>query len=580
MTFKKERQDRQKIDQEAQMHPLLTDQPGEKLLLLGNEAIARGAIEAGVGLAAAYPGTPSSEIANTLFQISRETDLCFEFSVNEKVAMEVAAAGAAAGVRTLTCMKHVGLNVAADALMTLAYIGIKAGMVIVTADDPSMHSSQNEQDNRFYARLSGLPMLEPATPQEAKEMTVFAFELSERLELPVILRTTTRTSHVRAPVTLGPLLEATRTKGHFEKDPGRFVPVPAVARARHQVLLQRGKEAQVMADGSRFNQRIGQGSLGIITSGVAVNYVLDALEALEIQDRVEVLKLGFTHPWPVGLLSEFLKSVKTALVVEELEPYLEEAARVVAQERGIKVDILGKASGHLPRLYEFNPAQIREVIAEVAGIEHHPPQRPDLSWLPELPPRPPSLCPGCPHRETYLIIKDVLKDLGEEAIYPTDIGCYTLGLLPPIQMADYLICMGSSVGSACGFSATTDQRIISFIGDSTFFHAGLSPLVNAVYNRHRFTLVVLDNETTAMTGHQPTPSQEIMPPGYEHPRVSIEEICRATGVKKVVTINPYQKKEAREKVKKALEGRDLSVIVSRAPCILYARKFGISKAKS
>ncbi|WP_456431276.1 thiamine pyrophosphate-dependent enzyme [Thermosulfuriphilus sp.] len=474
-------------------------------------------------------------------------------------------------------MKHVGLNVAADALMTLAYIGVKGGMVIITADDPSMHSSQNEQDNRFYAKLSGLPMLEPIDPQEAKEMTVFAFELSERLELPVLLRTTTRTSHVRAPVTLGPLPKEVRKRGEFVKDPKRFVPVPAVARVRHQILLERGQEAQIMADGSRFNEIIGQGPLGIITSGVAVNYVLDAVEELGLKDKVSILKLGFTHPWPVGLIADFLKKVEVVLVVEELEAFLEEAARILAQEREIKVSILGKATGHLPRLYEFNPAIVRKAIAEAAGLEAHGKKRADLSWIPELPPRPPTLCPGCPHRETYLIIKEALKDLGEEAIYPTDIGCYTLGLLPPIQMADYLICMGSSVGSACGFSAATQQRIISFIGDSTFFHAGIPPLVNAVYNQHRFTLVVLDNETTAMTGHQPTPSQDLMPPGYEHPKVSIEEVCRAIGVREVVTINPYRKEEALEAVKELLKKDELSVLVSRAPCILYARRFRSSK---
>ena len=556
------------------MHPLIKAAPGEKLLLLGNEAIVRGALEGGLRVGAAYPGTPSSEIGNLLFQLQRELPgLYFEFATNEKVAMEVAAAAAASGLRSLTCMKHVGLNVAADALMTLAYIGVKAGMVIVTADDPSCHSSQNEQDNRYYAKFSGLPMLEPATPEEARQMTAYAFELSERLELPVILRTTTRVSHARAVVEVGELAPYEgEVKGRFEKDPRRWVPVPAVARVRHQVLLEKMREALVLSDGSHWNRRLGRGKNGIIVSGVAVNYVLDALDDLGLNDQVSVLVLGFTHPCPTGLIADFLKDCETVLVVEELEPFLEEAARVVAQERNIPVTILGKASGHLPRFFEFHPGQVKAALARAFGIPYSPPAEPDLSWVPELPPRPPTLCPGCPHRETYLVVKEVLEELGElsRAVFPTDIGCYTLGLLPPIQMADYLICMGSSVGSAGGFSVATDQRIVSFIGDSTFFHAGLSPLASAVYNRHRFTLVIMDNETTAMTGHQPVPSQELRPPELEdRPRVDLEAVVKALGVSRVVTINPYRKEEAKAAVKPLLSQDELSVIISKAPCILY-----------
>jgi len=556
------------------MHQILEAKSGEKLLLLGNEAIVRGALEGGLRVAAAYPGTPSSEIGNLLFQIQKDLPgLYFEFSTNEKVAMEVAAAAAASGLRSLTCMKHVGLNVAADALMTLAYIGVKAGMVIVTADDPFCHSSQNEQDNRLYARFSGLPMLEPATPEEARQMVPFAFDLSERLEVPVILRTTTRVSHARAIVELGELASYDEPlKGHFEKDPRRWVPVPAVARVRHQVLLEKIKEATILADGSSWNRLSGQGSFGVVTSGVSANYVQDALEELGVKDKVRLLVLGFTHPYPVGLLANFLREVDSCLVVEELEPYIEEAAHIIAHERGLSVNILGKFTGHFPRFGEFSPGLVKGALIKALGLEPQTAAKPDLSWVPELPPRPPTLCPGCPHRETYNLIKEVLEELGEapNTIYPTDIGCYTLGLLPPIQMADYLICMGSSVGSACGFSVATDQRIVSFIGDSTFFHAGLSPLVNAVYNLHRFTLVIMDNETTAMTGHQPVPSQELRWPGLEdRPRIDLENVVKALGVKQVATINPYRKKEAKEVVKPLLASGDLSVIIAKAPCILF-----------
>ncbi|NPA94091.1 MAG: indolepyruvate ferredoxin oxidoreductase subunit alpha [Thermodesulfobacteria bacterium] len=563
------------------MHPLLSKNSGEKMLLLGNEAIVRGAIEAGAAVAAAYPGTPSSEIANNLFFISLQGDwpLYFEFSTNEKVAMEVAASAAAAGVRSLTCMKHVGMNVASDVLMTLAYVGVKAGMVIVTADDPSMHSSQNEQDNRIYAKFANLPMLEPTSPQEAKEMTIEAFELSEALELPVIVRTTTRTSHVRGPVELGPLPETVKQKGAFQKDPRRWVPVPAVARMRHKVLLDQMEKAKEFVEGSRFNTKTGQGKLGIVASGVSACYVEDAISELGVADKVTFLKLGFPYPFPRKLLEGFLADVDKVLVVEELEPFLEDELKIICKETGRDIPVLGKASGHFSRMYEFDPLMVKKAIAEVLGVEVPMTEAPDLSSLPPLPMRPPSLCQGCPHRETYNAVKEALKELGQEenAIYPTDIGCYTLGLLPPIQMADYLLCMGSSVGSSSGFSIATDHKIVSFIGDSTFFHSGLSSLASAYHNEHKFCLVVLDNSTTAMTGHQPNPGIEIRPAGYDRPRIPIEDAVRGLGIKNVYKVNPYKKKEAVDVFKEVLAKDELSVVIAEAPCILYYRKVGGKK---
>ena len=558
------------------MHPLWALKPGEKALLMGNEAIVRGALEAGVRVGAAYPGTPSSEIGNHLFFLSQELPgLYFEFSVNEKVAMEVAAAAAACGLRSLTCMKHVGMNVAADTLMTLAYVGVRGGMVVVTADDPSCHSSQNEQDNRYYARLSGLPMLEPATPQEALEMTREAFSLSERLEVPVILRTTTRVSHARGVVQGGELKDYQAfEKGRFEKDLKRWIPVPAVARERHKVLLSCMKEAETLASGSSFNRLQLKGRVGIVASGVSVLYVEDAVRELGLKDQVSLLFLGFTHPFPRALARRFLAEVEKCVVVEELEPYLEEQLKILAAEEGLAVKILGKREGLFPRYHEFHPGLVKSALAQALEVNYQAPEPPDTSWLPELPPRPPTLCPGCPHRETYKVVKEVLQELGEEenTIYPTDIGCYTLGLLPPLKMADYLLCMGSSVGSACGFSVATDQRLVSFIGDSTFFHAGIPPLINAYYQGHRFTLVVLDNETTAMTGHQPVPSQELR---YEalkdRPVISIAQFCKNLGLP-TVQINPYKKKEAREAVREILSQDSLGVIVSKAPCVLYKVK--------
>lgn len=552
------------------MHKLLTDLPGKRFLLLGNEAIARGAIEAGLAFATCYPGTPSSEIPEQFFNISRETDLYFEYSVNEKVAMEVGAGAAAAGLRTMVTMKHVGLNVAADPLMTLAYVGVKGGMVIVNADDPSLFSSQNEQDNRYYARLSGLPMLEPTNTQEMKDFTIAAFDLSEKLELPVIVRTTTRLNHIRGEVVLGAITPR-KTKDVFKKNPFRFVTVPAVSRNLHKVLLEKYDKASAMSDESPFNQIIGKGPWGIVTNGVSFSYVSDAVADLGIKDKVSILKLGFSWPMPRGLVERFLKGVEKVLVVEELEPIMENDLKAIAHEKGIPVSIKGKGVAGLTRLYEYDPGLVRKAVAAYFNLDYKAPAPVDLTGTPALPGRPPNLCAGCPHRASYYAIK---KTFGPEAICPTDIGCYTLGLLPPISMADFLICMGSSVSSACGFSRATEQKVVAFIGDSTFFHSGITGLINAVHNNHKFTLVILDNGTTAMTGHQPHPGVDAKAMGFERTRISIEEIVRACGVKDVHVVKPFKVNKTIEAAKAARDYDGISVIISQEYCPLFARAIG------
>lgn len=562
------------------MHKLLENQIEKPQLLLGNEAIVRGVLEGGARVAAAYPGTPSSEISNNLFQITQDDPqrIYFEFSVNEKVAMEIAAAAAAAGVRSATFMKHVGLNVASDVYMTLAYLGVKAGMLIVCADDPSAHSSQNEQDNRYYAQMAGIPVLEPTSPQEALEMTKAAFLLSEQLELPVILRTTTRTAHVRSVVNCGQLPELEAKKGVFTKEMRRWVAIPATARARHKALLEAGKKALELSEASPYNTVNGSGSVGIIASGVSASYVEDAIEDLACADTVTFFRLGFSYPQPRKKLVEFLKKVDKVLVVEELEPFQENTVKVIAQENGLCLPVFGKTSGHLPLCYEFTPKMVREAICAVMGIEDsfskQSVQLPDIS---QLPIRPPSMCKGCPHAESYGLVKQAVKELGyeENVLYPTDIGCYTLGALPPFSMADYLLCMGSSVGTSCGFSTATDHKIVSFIGDSTFFHSGIAPLINAVHQRHNFCLVILDNFTTAMTGHQPHPGIPDMPAKKETYRVSIEEVVKGCGVQHLFKINPNKKETALETVKEALKiEKGPVVIISESPCILNLKKTG------
>lgn len=560
------------------MHPLLAGQPGEKRLLLGNEAIVRGALEAGVALATTYPGTPASEIGDRFYQLARETDLYFEYASNEKVALEVAAGAAAAGLRVMCSMKHVGVNVAADTLMTLAYSGVKGGLVLVSADDPSLFSSQNEQDNRYYAKLSGLPMLEPSSTQEAKDMTAHAFQLSEELRLPVILRTTTRINHSRGVVVLGDLQARVR-QGHFEKNPFRYVMVPAVARQAHGILLTQQAKAAAQAETCAFNRRTGNGPWGIVTSGVSYSYVQDAVADLGIGDRVSILKLGLTHPLPAGLITEFLQGVTKVLVVEELEPYLEEGVKALAAGLSRPPFIQGKGPGLFSRLYEYHPGLVRQVIASYFGVPYSGPTPLEPASLlgRPLPERPPNLCPGCSHRATYYAVKIALRDLGVEGIFPTDIGCYTLGLLPPLSMADYLLCMGSSISTAAGIATATGQKVIAFIGDSTFFHSGLPGLVNAVHNQHDFLLIILDNGTTAMTGHQPHPGVKPTPPGYGGQSIDIHQVVQALGVEKVKLVNPLQYRLALAAIKEAVADTGVRVIISRSPCILYLQRLGQKK---
>jgi len=429
---------------------LTCDDLGSRHLLLGNEAIARGAIEAGLEVAATYPGTPASEIGDSLFRAARRGKYYFEYCVNEKVAMEVAGAAAIANARSLVCMKHVGLNVASDAFMTLNYIGVRAGLVVVTADDPGCWSSQNEQDNRLYALLGDTCTFEPADPQEAKDMTVAAFDLSEKLEQPVLLRVTTRVSHTRAGVVLGPI-RPPRGKPSFEREPFRFVTIPAVARKRHPILVEKIRKAAEISEQTKWNRIIGEGETGIITSGVSFNYVVEALEELGVE--ASIFKLGMTYPLPKKRIQEFVASKEKVVVVEELKPYLEVQIRSFAQEEGITTPILGKSQGYLSEVGELDPRRVMEGIARALG--HKIPSQ--LKKIDEkfasigdkLPPRPPILCAGCPHRATFYA---VAVATGRKGIYPTDIGCYTLAIQPPLELADLLLCMGSSVGTSCGLA--------------------------------------------------------------------------------------------------------------------------------
>ena len=541
---------------------------GKTILLLGNEAITRGALEAGVDFATTYPGTPSSEIADTFSAIAKylkkkgkKVPFYFEYAVNEKVALEVAAAASFCGLRALTCMKHVGLNVASDAFMTYMYVGCKGGHVIVTADDPYCHSSQNEQDSRYYALFGNAPMLEPSTPQEAKDMTYKSFEFSEKLQLPFILRTTTRVSHVRGPVRIE-TCKKPREKGYFKRDP-LLVTVPATARACHPVLLKKMEDARKLSEKSEFNTVIGDGNndVGVVTSGASVTHVLEAIGLLNLE--ADVLKLGFTHPLPKKMCEDFLKKHRTVIVVEELEPVLEKQLKEIAFDASIDVEVYGKTTGHFSRLYEYTPDIVIEQFAKILGLKN-----PLLNTKPSsisLPSRPPVMCPGCPHRATYYAVK---KAAPEDIIYPTDIGCYTLGKAPPLEVADILLCMGSNAGVACGLAKATDQKTISFMGDSTFFHAALPAIVDAVHHNHNCVITVLDNRTTAMTGHQPHPGTSFDGMGNPAKALLVEDVVRGLGVEHIEVVDPRNLEETTEAFKRALDFNGPSVVVSKSPCIL------------
>ncbi|MDD4701386.1 MAG: indolepyruvate ferredoxin oxidoreductase subunit alpha [Desulfovibrio sp.] len=549
-------------------NPLLHGAHGERHLLLGNEAIVRGALEAGVHMVTCYPGTPSSEVPDTFHRIGGEGRYRLEYSVNEKVAMEVAAGAALGGAMSLVTMKHVGLNVAADPLFTAVYTGLPGGLVILSADDPGCHSSQNEQDNRYYARFAMLPCFEPASAQEAKDMTREAFSLARQLEQPVLLRTTTRISHLRGPVDFSDL-PAAQPKVEFRREPSRFVPVPGVARRRHVVLDEIMDRARQLAEESPFNT-VGEPAaptdLGIIVSGVSRNYLADALSSNDWMGRVRVLELGMTWPLPEEKISSFLAQCKRVLVLEEGEDLLEHDIRALVQKRGLTVSIDGK-NDILTHQGEYSTSLVTRRLAQWLDVPCTLQQ--PRSTEPDLPGRPPNLCPGCSHRAVYYTVRQVF---GDDAYYSSDIGCYTLGLLPPLRTADFLVCMGSSISAGSGFARASEKPVVAFIGDSTFFHSGMTGLANAIFNQHNVLMVILDNGTTAMTGHQPNPGmlQDML--GGMSSHMDIEAIVRGMGVTEVAKVRGFNIKALTKTLGEMKNKPGVRVLITEEPCVLYARR--------
>ncbi len=560
---------------------LVTGVQGEKQFLLGNEAAVRGVIEAGVSIAATYPGTPSSEIGNVLSLLAKEANIYFEFSTNEKVAMEVAATAAASGLRSFTFMKHVGMNVASDSFMTTAYSGVKGGMVILSADDPSLFSSQNEQDTRNYARLANVPVLEPSNCQEVKDMVKYAFELSEKFGLPVIVRTTTRVSHMRGVVEFGDVKDNSSNndnhwrRGHFDKDPSKFVPVPAFAGDMHVRLWDKIHKIEELTNKSDLNTEIEFSSdkkYGVIASSSAYNYAHDVVKFNGLD--ADILKLGFSYPFPREKVAEFLSNLDEVFIVEEVDPIMERDTLATIGAKNLDVIVHGKLDGTFPLYHEFNSDVVADGFNKVLNFKEDKltSYSSSLEKLSEdIPSRAPVLCAGCPHRAMYYGINKAIEELGlsaEDVVFASDIGCYTLGINPPYNAADYLLSMGSSVGDGCGFSVSTDQKVASFIGDSTFFHSGVSPLINAVHNKHNFVLTVLDNRITAMTGGQPNPGIPVDGMGDDAPEVSIRKLALACGCDYVRVINPFNLEQVVKTYKEAFEREDTAVIISKAPCTL------------
>lgn len=516
-----------------------------RVLLSGNEAIARGAWETGVRVAAGYPGTPSTEILESLVRLDTAQDAYIEWSSNEKVALDVALGASMAGARAIATMKHVGLNVAADTLMTAAYTGVRGGLVVVSADDPGMHSSQNEQDNRIFARFAGIPLLEPSDSEDCRAFTAFAFELSERFDVPVLVRTTTRVAHTRGIVHPGERAAAARRL--FERDPAKFVMLPAHARARHRTVLARLEELRAYSETCPLNRLELRGrEVGVITSGIAYHYVREALP------DASTLRLGLSYPVPLALARELAGAVRRVVVVEELEPCIESDLRA----GGIAVE--GKA--YLPRDGELSPEAVRAALSKM-GIAPAP-APPRAAAATPVAGRPPVLCPGCPHVAPFM----ALREMG--AVVMGDIGCYTLAAMPPLAAMDSCIAMGSSIGMAIGAAraGVGGAPVVAVIGDSTFMHAGLPALADAVYNRTRLTVVVLNNGTTAMTGGQPHPAAGSTIRGEAGGSVDIAAVCRALGAE-VAVADPYDLAATTKALRSALDGRGVSVVITDRPCV-------------
>jgi len=531
-----------------------------KEIMQGNAAIARGAWEAGVKVAAAYPGTPSSEILKDV--ADNYPEIYAEWSPNEMVAVQVASGAAIAGARAMASMKHVGMNVASDALMTLAYTGIKGGLMIVVADDPNVHSSQNEQDSRNWARFGKVPMLEPGDAQECYDFAKASFDISEKFDTPVLLRTVTRIAHADSLVQTGKRVESKMPMGLDPKEATKYVMVPANVRPRRKIIEERMRKLEAFADKTKLNKmEINSKSVGIIASGAAYMY------AKEVFPEYSFLKLGMVWPLPKKMIADFFKQVKKVMVIEELDPFFETEIRAMGYKVFHGKDII-------PNMYELSPEIIEKAVKGKAY------KAPKVRVKPEdLPRRPPNLCAGCSHRPLFY----ALKKLG--AFVFGDIGCYTLAVAPPISALHTTICMGAGGGMLHGAMKAMGKdalgKMCAVLGDSTFLHSGIAPLMNAGYNKGNSTTIVLDNRITGMTGHQEHAGTGFTVRGEQANQVDYSEIGKAVGIKNIRYIDPYNIKETMEIVKEELNRDEASLILCKdSPCMLLRRAKPLEKFKN
>ena len=553
-------------------------------LLMGNEAVARGAIEAGVKIVIGYPGTPSSEVIQSLAPLAKELGIRVEWSVNEKVAVDIAAGAALAGARCLVTMKSAGLNVASDSIMSIAYGDADGGLVIYVADDPAAHAGMEEQDSRFFTKMSLLPMIDVTDPQDAKDAVVEAFNLSERFRIPIFVRSTSRVAHMIGEVTFGPVQDIRRA-AEFKRDIRRFTRAsPVWCMEQHRLLNEKIEKMRSEFEDSRFNElHLPQRNtgVGVVASGVSWNYLQEATARHNLME-VATLRIGTVNPLPEKTIRAFIDEVDRILVLEELEPYIELHLRAVVGDIGRHVLVHGKQDGTLPRVGEYNDAIVERALGKLVGgefVEEDPESEETIAEAERLAPRrPTSFCAGCPHRATYTAMRQALRELGygdEDAIVTGDIGCTILGMHPPFNLCSTEVSMGASIGLACGLRyAGIDRPIIAAIGDSTFFHAGVPPAINAAWHNTGIVIAVLDNRITAMTGHQPSPGSGYTATGEKAEAIGIEGILEASGIKKVRVVDPYNLERAKRAFIEALEQEGPSAVVLRRACSLVSRRMG------
>lgn len=547
-----------------------------KQYVMGNGAIALGALAAGVNLVAGYPGTPSSEIIETISHYPHD-GLHLEWSVNEKAALEVAAAAAYSGARAMVTMKQMGLNVASDPLMSVAYIGVKGGLVIVSADDPGPISSQTEQDTRRYADFCRIPVFDPSSPEEAYEMIQEAFAYSEKYSTPVLFRPTTRVCHAYASVET-PDSFAPKAYEGFERDPGRWVIFPRLSYINHGKMEARNVEVGRDFSSFRFNTVEGEASeKAVVTSGVSYTYVKECLKGHE---GVRLIRIATAFPFPEDFILKALEGVKEVLCIEELSPFIEEQILKAAGKHHLALRVSGKLDGSVPHNGENSVELCTGILNTFLGVRTGYDQR-DLSDAPALPVRPPVLCAGCPHRASFYAVKKAMK--GRKAVFCGDIGCYTLGNAMPLDMVDTCLCMGAGITMAQGLShMNRDTVSFAFVGDSTFFASGMTGVVNAVYNEADMILCVLDNSTTAMTGHQPHPGTGRNMMGNVVEKVNIEKVLEGIGVKKIVTVDPLALEDSIRAVQECAEETGVRAIIFKSPCVAITKpekKCAIDTAK-